>query len=207
MRHIFEDFRRALELNRKSGKKGFSLIELLVVIAIIAILAAIAIPQYNKYRANAMLSNVQGLTKSITTDAIALATTSAQNPDPDCRFTDHVEVYTYNNTNATNGTDVASASKVNCDPNHTCLLVAIGKNNATCDYNTVPLPGWVEKVNATLKMDIYGTNATISEGAVYVLSNYKVGANKKIGCVYNPANDVMGDAGTISGTDYVCKTF
>ena len=207
MRHVFEDFRRALELNQKSGKKGFSLIELLVVIAIIAILAAIAIPQYNKYRANAMLSNVQGLTKSITTDAMALATTSAQNPDPNCRFTDHVNVYTYSGSDVTNGTDVASENHIDCTPGNRCLLVAIGKNNATCDYNTVPLPGWVEKVNATLAINIYGTNATISSGAVYVLSNYSVGSNKKIGCVYNPANDVMGDAGTINGIDYVCKTF
>ncbi len=56
MRHVLENLKQALELN-KGAKKGFTLIELLVVIAIIAILASLAIPSYLKYQQKAKVSS------------------------------------------------------------------------------------------------------------------------------------------------------
>ncbi len=208
MRHIFEDLRRALELNRKEGKKGFSLVELLIVIAIIAILAAIAIPQYNKYRANAMLSNVQQLVKAIATDATNLATTSAQNPA--CSSIDRVTVLTLNETHAppSSGTYSSAQTADDCVGNAKCYLVALksSDNKTVCDYNTYDaMPGWVEKVKSTLTLTIGGTSIQ-ADGNVTVLSNYRVG-DKKFGCIYYPNNDTLRDAGTIGGTQYVCKTF
>jgi type IV pilus assembly protein PilA len=52
-------YKAMLAKSRKNGKKGFTIIELMVVVAIIAILAAVAIPAYLSYRENARLTVVE----------------------------------------------------------------------------------------------------------------------------------------------------
>lgn len=52
---------------KKSGQKGFTLIELMIVIAIIGILAAIAIPQFVSYRQKGYNTQAKGELKSLYT--------------------------------------------------------------------------------------------------------------------------------------------
>ena len=57
-----------LEKMKKVGKKGFTLVELMIVVAIIGILAAIAIPQFAKYRARAYNSAALSDLRNLKTD-------------------------------------------------------------------------------------------------------------------------------------------
>ena len=50
---------------RKTMKKGFTLIEMMIVVAIIAVLAGVAIPQYNKYVKRSETTEGVGFMKQI----------------------------------------------------------------------------------------------------------------------------------------------
>jgi type IV pilus assembly protein PilA len=159
-------------------RKAFTLIELLVVVAIIAILAAIAIPQYNKYRANAMLSNVQNYAKSIAQHAAALATSAAQNPQCSSTTTFTLAVTKSGNTYKLQAKD----------------------GSTVCDELDITPPDWVSSINATGTLTVNATKVDTT-GDIEVISTYQFGS-KYFGCKYYLNNDTLADV----DTTHVCST-
>ena len=151
-------------------RKGFTLIELLVVMAIIAILMALAIPQYNKYRANAMLSNVQNYAKSVAKHATALATTAYQNPA------------------------CVNATTITISYDSTNKVLQAKSGSTVCDEVKLDPPSWVDTLDVTANVTAYGTEVNAT-GYVTVKSTYSIGNSKYLGCKYDLANETLENAG------------
>jgi len=65
---------------KKTGHKGFTLVELMIVVAIIGILAAIAIPQFAAYRTRAFNTAAQSDLRNVRTSMEAYFADNQQYP-------------------------------------------------------------------------------------------------------------------------------
>ena len=156
-------------LSRLKGKKGFTLIELMIVVAIIGILAAIAIPNFLKFQAKSKQSEAKSNLGAIYTGEISYF--GETNKYGDFNFINwspsgtpryHYVCGTWNGASNTDNTNRGDTLSTLAEPSWT------GNNNAAIDNNNALITG---ALTPTVVDAAGGTPAYFRAGAGGAISN------------------------------------
>ena len=143
-------------LKADSGRKGFTLIEMLVVVAIISILAAVAIPMYIDYTIKARLTEVTNAIGYIATALNTYHHNSALNDRgndwPDCGNIAEIQTSLGAGLSALDRISTASV-----DPNTGVISVTVGSINSKVDGSTITMTPTINATDSSISWK-YGGN-------------------------------------------------